>query len=146
MKSLMVSVFRIIVLLLKLFLVRKVYFYVVGKKRSCFLYRRTPLAFAAGVQQVVYRFQQLTVFFVDKRVARFKVFCQFVSHFDLFSFMSISVVEKSYSSKGHYHTVFVAGFYNVVVPYGAARFGDVLYAASVGSFDIVAEGEEGVGA
>lgn len=60
--------------------------------------------------------------------------------------MSISVVEKSYSSKGHYHTVFVAGFYNVVVPYGAARFGDVLYAASVGSFDIVAEGEEGVAA
>ena len=58
----------------------------------------------------------------------------------------ILMVEQPQTVKRHHHAVFVAGHDDVVVADRAARLGDVAHAALVGALDIVAEGEESVGA
>ena len=55
-------------------------------------------------------------------------------------------MEKTNSRKYHCHAVLVAGLDNVVVTDGAAGFGNVLHAASLGALDVVTEGEERVAA
>ena len=54
------------------------------------------------------------------------------------------MVEQSDTRKRHSDIVLVAGLDNVVVTDRAAGLRDVLNARFVGSFDIVAEGEERV--
>lgn len=54
----------------------------------------------------------------------------------------VLVVKEAHSSHGHGDAVFVAGLYDIVVPYGTARLGNVLHAALVGSFYVVSKGEE----
>ncbi len=56
------------------------------------------------------------------------------------------MVEQADAGEAHGDAMVVAGFNDVVVPDGAARFGDVLDAGLEGTFHVVAEGEEGVGA
>ena len=56
------------------------------------------------------------------------------------------MVEKAHSGERHYHVVFVAAVDDSVVTNGAAGFGDIFYAALFGALDVVAEGEESVGA
>ena len=56
------------------------------------------------------------------------------------------VVEQSHVSEGHGHIVFVAGLDDIVVTDAAAGLCDVLHATLVGALDVVAEGEESVGA
>ena len=46
----------------------------------------------------------------------------------------------------HGHAVLVGGFDDLVVTDGAAGLGDIFYTAFLCSFNVVAEGEEGVGA
>ena len=48
--------------------------------------------------------------------------------------------------EGHGDAVAIAGLDDVVVADGAAGLGDVGDAALLGALDVVAEGEEGVGA
>ncbi len=54
------------------------------------------------------------------------------------------VVEQSQSCEAERHVVLVAGLDDCVIPYGSARFCDVLHAAPRRSIDVVAEGEERV--
>ena len=56
------------------------------------------------------------------------------------------VVEQSHVSEGHGHIVFVAGLDDIVVTDAAAGLCDVLHATLVGALDVVAEGEESIGA
>ena len=56
------------------------------------------------------------------------------------------MVEQADVGHSHRHAVFVSGLDDVVVADGAAGLGDVLHAALAGALDVVAEGEEGVGA
>ena len=56
------------------------------------------------------------------------------------------MVEKADAGEAHDHVVGVAGCDDVVVADGAAGLCDVFDAAAVCALDIVAEGEEGVGA
>lgn len=55
-------------------------------------------------------------------------------------------MEQAQVGHGHGYAVFVAGFNDVVVTDGAAGLGDVVYAATMGPFNVVAKGEEGVAA
>ena len=54
------------------------------------------------------------------------------------------MVEKSDTSECHCDTVFVAGHDDMVVANRAASLGNELYAALVGTLDIITEGEEGI--
>ena len=54
------------------------------------------------------------------------------------------MVEQTNTGECHRHSVFVAHIDHVVVTDRSARLRDILYAALVGTFDIVAEREEGV--
>ena len=54
------------------------------------------------------------------------------------------MVEQTNAGECHRHSVFVAHIDHVVVTDRSARLGDILYAALVGTLDIVAEWEEGV--
>ena len=54
------------------------------------------------------------------------------------------MVEQTNTGECHRHSVFVAHIDHVVVTDRSARLRDILYAALVGAFDIVAEREEGV--
>ena len=54
------------------------------------------------------------------------------------------MVEEAHAGEGHGDAVFVAGGYHVVVTNRTAGLGNILHAALVGAFDIVAKGEEGV--
>ena len=54
------------------------------------------------------------------------------------------MMEKSYSRHGHHHAVFVAGIYDIVVSYRAARLSYVSNSALGRPLDVVSEGEEGV--
>jgi hypothetical protein len=56
------------------------------------------------------------------------------------------VVEESDVCHGHRDVVFIAGLDDIVVADGAASLGDVFHATLVRALDVVAEGEEGVGA
>ena len=56
------------------------------------------------------------------------------------------MVEKSHSGKCHGDIVFVTAFDHKIVPDGTARLNNVRSAAPVGTLDIIAEGEESVGA
>ena len=56
------------------------------------------------------------------------------------------VVEQADASEGHGDVVLVTGHDDMVVADGATGLGDVLDPTLVGTLDIVAEGEEGVGA
>ena len=55
------------------------------------------------------------------------------------------MMEKAKPVKRHDHVILVAGHNDVVVANRSARLGNVLHAAFVGSLDVVAKGEEGVG-
>ena len=55
-----------------------------------------------------------------------------------------SVMEQADSGKCHNHLVCVARVNHSLIAYGAARLCDIFDAASVGTFDIVAEWEERV--
>ena len=54
------------------------------------------------------------------------------------------MVEQTNTGECHRHSVFVAHIDHVVVTDRSTRLRDILYAALVGTFDIVAEREEGV--
>ena len=54
------------------------------------------------------------------------------------------MVEQTDTGECHCHSVFVAHIDHVVVTDRATRLCDILHAALVGTFDIVAEREEGV--
>ena len=55
-------------------------------------------------------------------------------------------MEQTDAVEDHGHAVSVAGFDDIVITDGAARFRDIADAALVGSFNVVAEREERVGA
>ena len=55
-------------------------------------------------------------------------------------------MEQTDSGKGHGNSVFIADLDHVVVPHGAARLSDIADTALMRPLDVVAEGEEGVGA
>ena len=55
------------------------------------------------------------------------------------------MVEQTHSVEDHGDAVTVAGFDDVVVTDRAARFSDIADAALMGTFDIVAKREEGIG-
>ena len=57
-----------------------------------------------------------------------------------------SVVEQPHAGEGHDHAVFVGGLDDIVVPDAAARLRHIADAGFSGPLDVVAEGEEGVGA
>lgn len=52
------------------------------------------------------------------------------------------MVEKADASEGHSHSVLVASGNNMVIAYTTTCLGYILYTALVGTFDVVAEGEE----
>ena len=54
------------------------------------------------------------------------------------------MVEQSYSRKRHGNAVLVAGHDDMVVANRAASLSNVLYATLVGTFNVVAEGEESI--
>ena len=56
-----------------------------------------------------------------------------------------SMMEQPDPGKRHGHAVLIAGFNHLVIPYGAAWLGDILYAAFMCPLDIVPKGEEGIG-
>ena len=56
------------------------------------------------------------------------------------------MVEQPHSGEGHGNTILVAGLDDVVVAYAAASLCHVLYAALVGTLDVVAKGEESIAA
>ena len=60
--------------------------------------------------------------------------------------MKRSMMEQAHTGEAHHHVVFVAGVNHVIVPDGAAGLGHILHAAAVGALDVVAKGEEGIGA
>ena len=51
-------------------------------------------------------------------------------------------MEQSHSGKYGYHIVLVAGFYDCIVPDGAARLCDIGNAALLCPFNVVSEWEE----
>jgi hypothetical protein len=53
-------------------------------------------------------------------------------------------MEQPYPRKGHCHTIFIAGIDYIIVTDGAACLCYIFNAALVGTFDIVAEGEESI--
>ena len=55
-------------------------------------------------------------------------------------------MEEPNASKGHGDAILVAGHDDVVVTHGATCLSDVLHAALMSPFDVVAEGEESVAA
>ena len=55
-------------------------------------------------------------------------------------------MEQPYARERHGNAVLVTGFYDIVVAYAAASLSNKLYAALVGTLDVVAEGEESIGA
>ena len=56
------------------------------------------------------------------------------------------MMEKPHVRKRHSHAVFVAALNHRVITDGSAGFCDVFHAALVSALDVVAEGEESVGA
>ena len=55
-------------------------------------------------------------------------------------------MEEPHAGKGHDHAVFVGTFDHKIVPYGASRLRHVGDAALFRPLEVVAEGEEGIGA
>ena len=53
-------------------------------------------------------------------------------------------MKQSDSRKCHYHPVFITGLNNQIIPYGSPWLGNIFYTALLCTFNIVAEGEEGV--
>ena len=54
------------------------------------------------------------------------------------------MMEQAYTCKRHGYAILVAGVDNIVVAYAASSLCDILYAALVGTLDVVAKGEEGI--
>ena len=54
------------------------------------------------------------------------------------------MMEQAYTCKRHGDAILVAGVDNIVVAYAASSLCDILYAALVGTLDVVAEWEEGI--
>ena len=54
------------------------------------------------------------------------------------------MMEQSYACEGHSNTVLVAGHDDMVVANRATCLGNELYAALVGTLDVVAKGEESI--
>ena len=52
------------------------------------------------------------------------------------------MVEQTNAGEGHCHVIFVAGLNDIVVPDGAAGLSNVLNAAAVRPFDVIAEREK----
>ena len=52
------------------------------------------------------------------------------------------MVEQADAGEGHCHIVLVAGLNDIVVSDGTARLSDVLNAAAVRPFDVVAKGKK----
>ena len=55
-------------------------------------------------------------------------------------------MEQSHACKCHCHAESVAGFNDIIVTNGAAGFCNIAYAALCRTFNIITEGEEGIGA
>src|SRR5574344_1017728 len=53
-------------------------------------------------------------------------------------------MEQAQTGKGHSDTIFVAGFNNIVIANRTACLSNILYAAAMSAFNIVAKGEEGI--
>ena len=53
-------------------------------------------------------------------------------------------MEQAQTGKGHGDTIFVAGFDNIVIANRTACLGNILHAAAMSAFNVVAEGEESV--
>ena len=58
--------------------------------------------------------------------------------------MEKSMVEKANAREGHCYSVLIARLDNIVVAHAAPCLCHILHSALVGSFDIVAEGEESI--
>ena len=56
------------------------------------------------------------------------------------------MMEQAHTCKRHGYAILVAGVDNIVVAYAASSLCDILYAALVGTLDVVAKGEEGIAA
>ena len=56
------------------------------------------------------------------------------------------MMEQAQAGHGHGDIVFIARFDDIVVADGAAGLGDVVDAAAMGPFNVVAKGEEGIAA
>ena len=54
------------------------------------------------------------------------------------------MMEQTHTREGHGNAVFVAGLDDIVVTDTAAGLCNVFHATLVGTFDVVAEGEEGI--
>ena len=53
-------------------------------------------------------------------------------------------MEQAQTGKGHGDTVLIAGFDNIVITNGTTCLGNILHAAAMSAFNVVAEGEESV--
>ena len=56
------------------------------------------------------------------------------------------MMEKAHARKGHGYAILVAGIDDIVVAHRPTGLCYILYAALMGTLDIIAEGEEGVAA
>ena len=68
-------------------------------------------------------------------------------HQDIFeiAFLTHSLMmEKTYAGEGHGDTIFIASHDDMVVAHTATSLGNEFHTALVGTFDVVAEGEEGI--
>ena len=54
------------------------------------------------------------------------------------------MMEETNAREGHRHSVFIAGFYHIIIAHAATSLCHVLHTALVGALNIVAEGEEGI--
>ena len=55
------------------------------------------------------------------------------------------MMEQTQACKTHHHTIFVAGCDHMVITDRSARLCHIVHATLVGTLNIVAEGEEGIG-
>ena len=56
------------------------------------------------------------------------------------------MMEEADAREGHSNAVFVASHNDVIIADGATRLGDELHTTLMGTLNVVAEGEEGIGA
>ena len=55
-------------------------------------------------------------------------------------------MEQADAGKAHGNVVFVTGFNDIVITDGTTGLGNIFHATSVGTLNVVAEGEESIGA
>ena len=54
------------------------------------------------------------------------------------------MVEQTHAGESHSNAIFITSGNHMVVAHGTAGLGDILHAAFVGAFNVVAKGEESV--